>query len=756
MIVQQGALEKLEHYFLPLTGRPKTCAYFYRFTGLSQEVSQFLRRYYAASRKNGVVADGRIPNPDARQLDYFSEMMGMEFRLEQAFLSERLGRWLPRMSQSQLEAVSGAVFATLMELRQQGKNDNMLRNAYIKYMCWFYYKFEPIMNRLGGDDLPKILYNGSVSGYELQLLTILSRVGADIVLLEREGDGPYLRLDPASRLSRLYQAGGLTPIPPDFTLKQVQAELAQEQNRQRLYGPPPDVEACTNAWMKKPELSAVLTGVQARGRDKHFFYNCFLAQYGVEDKLLFSSDLFDLYRRIKGEKRRVCVVSGRIPLPTPEEIGTIQRSNYTGMEQLAGGLAQNIRAGDPQLQRLMVKAFFDVVLAEGDQAKNSLSKLTNAAVYLLCWLKRYQKELFSGWTMPEVSVFILFGGCGTEHEARFLRLLAKLPVDVLMLQPNLSAGSCLSDPALLEVRYEYSLTMEAFPVEQAQTRVSTAAYQAERDLDSMMYQDTGMYRNQQYGKAESVTLQTTYEEIGILWDQELKFRPNFQVTDNAVTIPVILEKVCGVKYGKTDSYWLDIKKLITPDTLLISSIPWITPRDPNPMKACAAQFLQNGRLIKNRIKGHKAYPYGILRAEMQDYLLEKLQLLLDRQIIAGTGQNGAEYTTVAVALNLSKELLRLIQKFDFTKKNPKVVALCTGEEVLSLEDSILFAFLNLIGFDIVFFVPTGYQCIERYFQYPFANEQQVGEYLYDLSPPDFKTVQERGRNPLRKLFGRSH
>ena len=33
----------------------------------------------------------------------------------------------------------------------------------------------------------------------------------------------------------------------------------------------------------------------------------------------------------------------------------------------------------------------------------------------------------------------------------------------------------------------------------------------------------------------------------------------------------------------------------------------------------------------------------------------------------------------------------------------------TGETMISLQDSILVTFLNLAGFDILFFVPTGYQ-----------------------------------------------
>ena len=136
-------------------------------------------------------------------------------------------------------------------------------------------------------------------------------------------------------------------------------------------------------------------------------------------------------------------------------------------------------------------------------------------MYRLCWLNRYQKDLFPDWKAPEVSVFIQFGGCASDAGALFLRLLARLPVDVLLLLPNLNEGSALHAPDLLEVHCPQSLALDRFPVDQNQARVTTAAYQAERDLDRLMYQDTGLYRSQQYTKASTVILQTMYEEIPI-------------------------------------------------------------------------------------------------------------------------------------------------------------------------------------------------------------------------------------------------
>ena len=753
---QLGRIEKLHDYFSACSRRREQAVFFYRVAGYSGEVAAFLTQYDQAARTNGVVIEGRIPNPDPKQLDYLAEMMGSDFQLDAGFLTQKLTRWLPRLTGAQREAVVTAMTATLQDLQAHGKNENMLRNAYIKYMCWLYYKFERILGRLGGDELPKILYDGTVSSYELQLLVILARAGADIVLLERAGDAGYLRCDPTSQYAQLYQASGLTPFPADFSLRQLREQGRQQAERQKLYGAPAGIAPCTNAWMKTPDVKEILTAVRARGDDPQLFYNAFVVQYGVEDKLLFPSDMVAFYQQLKREGRKVCLENGRLPPPTPEEIAAVRRRNHQTAEQLAADLAANLQyPNNQQLQTLMRQAFLDVVLEEDKAVGGNLNRLLNKAVYLVAWMKRYQKDLFQNWQAPEVGVFILFGACSGDNEALFLRLLAKLPVDVLVLLPDLNAPCVLKDPALLDLHKEHSLPMTDFPVEPSQMRVRTAAYQAEREMDSILYQNTGLYRAKQHQKAEAVTLQTMYEEIGLLWDQELKYRPGFAAEGDTVTVPVLLEKICGIKDGPILPYWLEIKKLVTPETTLVTKLPWQTGLEANPMKPYATQFLRQGRLQREKIKQHKDYPYGILRPEIQDYLLDKLQALLDEKLIAGTYQNGTEYTIVSTILGLPKDLLRRIQNFDFTKKNPKLIIISTTEETLSLEDSILVAFLNLVGFDILFFVPTGYQSIEKYFQKPFANEHQLGPYRYDLRVPDFQTLHEGGKSSIRKLFGRS-
>ena len=587
-------------------------------------------------------------------------------------------------------------------------------------------------------------------------MAVLSRAGCDIVLLQYRGDENYLKLDVTSEFSCAWNGQDMTAFPEGFSLKSLREEIRQEQNRERLYGPAPGLLNCTNAWISGKGLADVKTELRSRGNDPNLFYNCFIRINGTEDKLTYLNELYQFQLELKNSGRRLVITEQEIPKPAMEEIGGIARKNYTGQEQMLADLAANNLkyTANLELQKLMHKAFLDIMLEEAKQPGMNLNKLTNKAVYLLCWLKRYQPELFYQWKLPDIGCFIYLGGCRTENEELFLRVLARLPVDVLILTPDLNRSCCLNDPLLYEVNYGESLAVDHFPRDNSGIRMGTAAYHAERELDTVMYQDSGLYRNHQYDKANAVTLQTMYEEIELLWDQELKYRPNFSTVEGVVNLPVIYAKISGVKQ-EVSEYWSSIKKLVTGDTLISRKVPYISLTELNPIKPYVTEFFKNGKLQRAKIKSHSAYSYGFLREEIQEHILDKLQLLIEQRIIKGTFENGMEYAIIAVILNLKKEVLRMIQKFDFTKKNPKFLYINTTEEMITLEDSILVSFLNLAGFDVLFLVPTGYQSIEKYLNRKLMEEHQIGEYMYDLQTPDFGRIPSNGRQSWRdKIFKR--
>ena len=750
-------IQELNDFFVELNNRQGNIVYCYRITGYNEQIKEFIEQYYEKARLTGVIIEWEIPNPDAGNLSYYDEIMGREFQLNLEFISSGLKKWLPRMKEHARNQVAESFFDCLNRLQKSGKNENMLKNAYIKFMCWMYYKFERILSRLGENEIPKILYEGEISKYELMFLSILANAGCDVVLLQYKEDESYLALDWETLLFYKLELPQMTAFPENFDLNRLRTERANQLNKEKMYGKKPEVLNCTNAWIAGTGLEDIKRSIQSRGNDKKLFYNCLYRINGVEDKLTYLNELYQFQLEIKNSGRRLLIIENTIPQPTTEEIGAVKRGTYTNAEQMLLDLSGNIQyTANATLERVMAKAFIDIMLEVAGKPDMNINKLTGKAVYVICWLRRYQNELFSNWKMPDISCFIYLGGCKNSNEAIFLRFLARLPIDVLILNPNLNSKCCLEDTMLFEKQYTQSLVVNGYPRENKEIQMGTAAYQAERELDAIMYQDSGIYRNQQYGKAAAVTLQTMYEEIGILWDQELKYRPNFSIIDDVVNLPVIFAKVSGVKDAVLQPYWSGIKTLLTQDTMLIKDVPYILPNTANPVKAFAADFLKNGVILKSKIKTHACYQYGLIREEMQEHLLDKLQVLIDRKIIKGTFENGTEYTIIATVLNMQKEILRLIQRFDFTKKNPKIIYINTTEKVMPLEDSILMAYLNLVGFDIVFFVPTGYQTVEKYYNMKIMEEHQIGEYMYDVTVPDFETIslKAEGKKGLDHIFQR--
>lgn len=751
------AITKLDEFFLDYDARTTKGVFFYRIAGYNEDIRTFIARYYEAARGTGVFIEGRIPNPDEKNLGYYEEIMGMSFRMSLGFFTSALIKWLPRLDEMQRNHLAASIYDALDKMRHEGKNEDILKNAYTKFMCWLYYKFERMLNQLGRNKLPKILYEGYVSNYELKLLGILAGAGCDILLLQYAGDEGYLKIDPASKYSSLYKGEGQQGFPEGFSVRSQQGKMVELKRMSAVYGSAPGLVNCTNVWVEGKPFEDILKSVPSRGSDSRFYYNCFLRVRGVEDKSLYENDLLQLYIQLQNSGRKTVVVEGGITPPDTGEIEKIKRRNYGDMTQMLADLSRNIQySANPELQQIMKKNFVDLLMEESSKNGGSVNRLMNKAVYLLCWLNRYRGQLFEKWKAPDISVFLFLGTCKNENEALFIRFLSRLPIDVLLLSPNLDAVCVLEDQTLFEKRYDLSMSLDKFPRENGDIRLGTAAYHAEQELNTIMYQDTGLYRDQQYTRAVTVSLQTMYEEISILWAQEAKFRPNFNVIDNTVTVPVLFAKVSGVKDGNAAAYWQEVKKLVTGDTYVIKAVPFTNSTEANPMKQHSTELLKNGKVQKIKIRKLPSYPYGYLREEMQEYILDKIQLLIDRKTISGTFTNGGEYTIAATLLNLNKEILRLIQKLDFTKILPKIICIDTAEAVYSLEDSIILAFLNLIGFDIVIFTPTGYRNIEQHYNGRVVEEHQAGEYLYDMKIPELGGFQGGGKRSLwlDRLFNR--
>ena len=397
-MLERKKLRDLNDFFLELNARKETGVYFYRINGYNEAVKHFIVKYYEAARSFGVVIEGKISNPDEKNLAYYEEIMGMDFFLNVGFFEASLKKWLPRMNARQRNAVAVSVYDTLDGLKKAGKNENMLKNAYIKFMCWLYYKFERIVNRLGENGLPKILYEGEVGNYELLLLSVLSKAGCDIVLLQYKGDGEYRKKDASCIYSDEYTMPGMEPYPAYFNLKYLRDEMQKQTDQKRLYRVKPRLSNCTNAWIKGTGLEDIEKDAGERGEDPKLFYNCFYRISGVEDKLTYQNELYQFWLSLKNSGRKIVIAEKEIPKPAIEEISAVRRKNYTRNDQMLSDLSLNIQfPANTELQNVMQKAFLDVLMEESAAPGMNLNKLTNKAVYLtvVCKLEYAEDFLFS-------------------------------------------------------------------------------------------------------------------------------------------------------------------------------------------------------------------------------------------------------------------------------------------------------------------------------------------------------------------------
>lgn len=721
-----------DDYFKKYSERSPKGIYFYRVTSYSIKIEDFLFKYLEQVKICGVYIKNNIQNPTQERINYFIEMTGKNFIMDKAFMEKTMKKWIPQLSEIQITIIIESLFEELKLLEKEGKNINILKNTYVKYMCWFYYRFQSVLKALGKDNVPKILFDGNASNHELKMLNILAKAGCDIILLQTAED---INLDRSSALSYIIPNDNPQPFPKDFSVTALEIKKYSHPNeKKQIKIAQPQGIMSTNTWITAGYIfEDSLKSSNMRGSKDNYYYNMFVKMTGVEDKNNFMNELFKWKLKLSSSEREVLIIEDGIHNPDGLEVQQIKKKLHQNSIELINELSNNISfKQNSELELLLKKAFIELMTENKDER---LQKLSNSGVILLCWINRYISVLFKKIDLKKYPVFIYYGSCKNENEKLFIRLLARIPVDVIIFCPDKTLECSINDKLLFEEINEFSIPLGKFPKKLENINFGTTAYNAERDLDSLLYQDSGLFRQNQFKNAIPVTLKTTYEEIGILWNQEAKYRQNFEILTDRVMVPVICSKICGVPNKDKNNYWKIIEQFLQLEGIFIKNLPYINEKNKKTLGQSVVSFIKNKKIQVETIKKHPSYNYKFIRDEMQNYIFEKAQQLLDSGIIPGTFSNGIEFTILDTILNLDIEILRLIQKYDFTKKIPKLVIIDTTEQIGSKEDGIITAFLKFLGFDILLFVPTGYQSVDGHFEKNIFVKHQIGEYLYDMKIP---------------------
>ncbi|MCR4621912.1 MAG: YceG family protein [Clostridiales bacterium] len=778
-LLKKGTLDDV---LRPIGSRARPGVFFLRLTGADDMAA--LKNIYRLAAKDGALIEGGIGKPDQRQINEYIARVGQGYDTSLSFILDALGRWIPETSEGTQKDAARLIQQSLIELKANGSSDTMVRGWFIKLLCWLRFRFLNLLKSLNGAEVPKLLFaSHDLQAHELLALRIINAMGADVVLLLPAGDAAYGKLDPESRYSCLLTG---RPFPPGFTLKTL-----YEPERQTMSGsaeknlkpaahfaggsvpprqaaapsprpsapgqggldldaqfPLPARKLNVNAWMKKPALEEALTPVPMRSREKEYICTAFMRFYGAWNRSTYESDLYRFYKTAQQSGRKLLLIDGEISRPTVEEISRIRRRTYKSPQELIIDLAGNLPYHPQPLVQSYIRRAFMLAMQEEAKRETNLNKLTVAGVYLLCLIRRYQEGLLSGWKETELPLLVKYRGCRDNTECLYLTFASFLPVDTVIIEPDLSEPCLLQSERLLEVPGRESLRIARFPAAGGESFIHTVASHAREQFSRMMGGEAVKKR------LETVNLETTYDEIFILWKQEGRARPGFLDTGSAVTVPVIFAAVSGVEKGDQAMYWHRLKQLKdAPDTTLIDHLPYI--KRSSPYIALAQRALRNGRLDRDIIARDRDYPFALLKPQVQDMIFDAVDVMLEKRVIKGTFTRGAEYQVVSCALNLSAEYKRILQGYEPGRANPKLLVISTGETGASAEDAITICLLSRLGFDVAIFAPTGYRTIEQHLDAGFPVTHEVGRPMYDLSVPDLDNLPPLGaRAWLNSLFGR--
>lgn len=753
MIYQKLKCTNKENYFKPLSDREGKGVYFCRLIGFDEELLIWERRLQIACQKNGKYISKKLLQPDENAVSSFFDRVGQfTFEINQNLYYNIIEKWLDFVPQRIQKNIADAIYYVLSELSLNQKNMNILKNTFVKFMCWLKLDFGNMLCYLGEQNVPKILYEGEISKYELYILRVLCLSGCDIAYVHFSDESFYLKVDDKGIWADVIY--GKRRGQPQKHFKNIDLNILQQQEKTKQ-----DIKSVadlvkTNTWLQGDFWEKIFqTNSQRVLLDRNHYYNFFVQYIGIDQIELYQNRLYKLKEDLKQNGKQFIIIENSIENPSIEESNALRLQRYDNKEDMLQQLSEKIiLIGNDMLQNLLKRAFF--VTIEQYQ-ENSISKIYNVALKLICWLNRYSSELLKQFDYENLPLFLYYGKIN-KNQALFLNLLCYLPIDVLYISPKKEYQDVFEQWRGVVVELPNDSELFDFPKKEIKIKQATTAYQAERELDTLLYTDTGLYRQRQFSRTKAVTLKMIYEEIGIIWKEEAKYRPNFETKNNVVTIPNIFVKINGVNGSKTE-YFKSIGELLTENTIFIKNFPYIAK-----VGHCytnVSQFLKNDKILIENVKKHSDYRYDFLNLETQNYILEKAQEMIDLHWIE-TNETEIEKIILYIVLNLDKRTLQLIQQFDFTKEIPKVVVVSVNETVATLEDAIYLLFLNLVGFDIAVFTPTGYRNIDKYISKNAFEEYEIGEYFFQLEVPERTKLERMAKSIttenglLNRIFGR--
>lgn len=706
--------------------------------------SLLIEQYVAAS-KNGIFIKEKLPAATTDEITAAAAYTAASFE-NAADIQKSLDMWL----HSKNIPCDSAKLAGIMAkaVTECGVNK---KNTYFVMLCWIikYLERRP----------SSILFIGSATLRELYFLTMMNAAGVKITLVSYGLDKEFDKLP--YKDSVIVKSGRHTaPLQVDFS----KIDLSREEKFSQMRAEGERVEGLvkrldtTAAGMFEDFVKDRRTRVVSTGgvytEDGEIPVYC-AALIGFDEEAVYTNMLVKFKESFAGLKKQLIFIEKPLENPNADEVKALGTVARTSTSDMIDDLALRINlTGDRTRTALAQRTLRDMLneLNTGNQ-----TVIYNYATKFITWLYRCTQARKYSVKYEDIPTLLYYGDI-SQSEMYFLNFMSRCGFDVVYITPDKSNMTLTAEKnfggRMQIFELPQSKKSESYPTTAVKMKVATVAYSAERDLDTMLYGgDTGIYRSFQFPNSQSLTLKTTYEEIAILWKQEARFRQGFTTAGNLVSIPNIFAKISGVENGDINKYWDNIRDLLTPQTVLVVKQPNSANAQQPPDLSAYRQFCRNGKIDTEKLKQSTMNRYSYLPDRIQDMLFYKLQEAVSSKFLKLKGDE-LMFTVMHYGLNFNKDLLKIIQTFDFTRTIPKLIYIDAVEDTFTVEECVQIVLCDLIGFDVLIYTPTGYKNLETYVSNDAFEEHIMDQFVYNTEVPKFKIPSEgKSGGFFSKLFG---
>lgn len=635
------------------------------------EISQFYR-------ESDIQIDNGLESPDVDTI----ENVGNGLRLFGEFSDENAKKHLVSSCGFSDEAASILSNNITSELSLLVPNKNALVSSYIKIACWLKRDFAGAQN--GGQN---IFFRGQVGKYQLYTLYLLSKLGNNIVIVDENLD------------KNKYSQYNNTRI-----------NLSGKQERLGIV----KLEVLTF-----DEISTLLNSdkIEVKVGSKTLIV-------GRDECGKLNNMLYDVYCK------------------TPDSVllfpDGISKPSYSDMQAIPKYAAQSV---DGLIKKISANALF---------TKNS-EYSSRAIKYLGDLLRTYSNTTQAQNAMLEFvylcnkydlskEVIVVYSGINKLLNI-FLSFLASIGKAVIVVDET---GKSKESELAAEWNVIDLGNYTENPQYPKSAIASTLAYNASQEIRKKLFtgDNLGLYQTMQFKTCNIIELRTTLDEMLMYWRQENQVRPHFSADKNNVTVPVMCSSIVGVneeysriiaktKGDAVSAYGVDeMQHLVTNNMVIrhLASVDGVPFEEQKPL-------IKDGKLLIKEVQSTRNYSYKHLSEAASYHILSKINEIIEGDYIDYSGVSQEEFfdTVLNVGLNLSTKIQQKIQAYDYTKEAPKFILYANDEKLLSIRDCILITLLHLCGWDILIFIPTGYNIFGNYFKREFIQQYTIGELKFDIN-----------------------